>query len=380
MSVITIKQLTPVLYVLGFLLCFNAPCQNISIQLLNSQEKTPIPMAHIYDSESNSLYVTDENGLAKITRFGKKPLILTITHVSYDDTVVVLNEQAENFIFFLNEHYVNLGDFIVYSSKSPEEVLRLAIDKIKHNYSSETTTISGSYFEKLTLKNDELYTIEAKILGEKSSYKNKTSSRKLKIRDRTYLGDYDVYINKSLNLDKAIRYASGYNIVHFMDLVKTDIEFLNQRKLDLYNFEFIDSLASMNSKVQIFFSPKSDKKGKYIGLIILDKESLAFEYCSYQLTDLGLRWANLNFIHGPIANSILKFKNITGIVEYKYSDTYAKWYLKNCFYSRTKENMNFTDKLKTETFFSSIEEDKTENSYRKLPFRGILIELLEEDY
>jgi len=376
--VITSRVVTPALIMLGLLHSCASLGQAISIQIRDKVSGQQIPMVHLFDAKTRSLFVSDEHGKAEILRLEGDGIYLNLSHVSYNDTVVYIDKEENEHTIYLSEYSQILEEVIIGNEKSPENLLQSAIANVGNIFSDENTALLGNYYEKLTSSGNELYTIHAKIVGKKSPYIKKHSWQKLKIHESTYLSNIDKFQSDSLDLNKAIRYAGGYNIVHFMDLVKTDIDFLNPSSFKHYKFEFVDSLTKKNHRTYISFEPKTSKRGYYKGLLAIDQDSLAIGFCSYELSELGRQWAKANFIHGEIARSTLTYRDIMGQVEYRYANSNGKWYLKNCFYKRIKSNINFKEDLTTETFFETEEIQKNIKNLdglTKLPKRAVLIEM-----
>ena len=81
---------------------------NLRVRVLDQKTQKPIPYCHVIEQTNKSFHVADMNGSISI-RVKEYPLVLSISHVSYQDTLVRIDQANNGFngYFFITTYFTN---------------------------------------------------------------------------------------------------------------------------------------------------------------------------------------------------------------------------------------------------------------------------------
>lgn len=308
--------------------CATLRSQSTTVSLFD-QSGAPVSGA-FWRIDSTHFGVSDKSGAISLARIASNDdkIRLSISHISFRDTVVQVNPSAENNLrVVLQLDNVALPEISVVDGKprkfkSPEKLLRMALKAKKKNYPDEVTKRTALYREIITYEDCPVNLSEGLMELEFASYSDKFRFRKSWSEgwDRYYssysapikgkyrwLGLYypegtrqyaavnDRYrvLNSRISIndephDFHTSFRDGILQMLALDKVRLGYDYLSPKILKEYEFTLKDSVFVNDAYCyHLIFQPANDKPTKYFGLskqqsvgafsgeIFLDLESLA---------------------------------------------------------------------------------------------------------
>ena len=212
-----------------------------------------------------------------------------------------------------------INEVIVMPDSSLRVLLKNAYNKIPENYPDYSTRSLGFYRESSKEKEGNyLYITESILDVYKTSYKNKSDGQVKLVKSR---------MNKLPGCDSInqVHFYGGLFTPHKADIVKNRVELLKPSKNYHYKLKGMEMYNGREVYCISFHPIKPNEKGK-IGVLYIDKESLAYVKFDYHLNDEALKWREkdqpLTFLSSKEERFVKNYENING-----------KYYFKSDFYS-----------------------------------------------
>ena len=264
-------KLLQVLFLFIVLFCCTAlRSQNTTINLLD-QSGDPVSGA-FWRIDSTRFGVSDRSGIISLTRTApnNRELQLSISHISFRDTVVQVNPSAGNNLkVVLQLDNVALPEISVVGGKprkfkSPEKLLRMALRAKKKNYPDKITKRTALYREILAYEDCPVNLNEGLLEMEISPYTDKFRLKK------SWSEGWDRYYSSY-----AIKRSGKYRYLGFRFPEGTQqYAAVNDR------YRVLDSRISINEEPHDFYTTFADGG---LQLLALDKVRLGYDYLSPKL-------------------------------------------------------------------------------------------------
>jgi hypothetical protein len=321
----------------------SATVVSIAGKIVDSETNKPIMYASIFLSNSNIGTVANAAGefLLKVPK-AKNGEKIGFSHLGYKTALIdqaTLNK-TENTVS-LTPELVSLQEIIV-RIEDPENLIRIAINNIRKNYSKKASRITGFYRETIQQNKKYVAVAEAVLEAYKAPYDNIFLDDKVKI----LIGRKSQDVKK---MDTIVVKLQGGPITPFyLDLAKNPENLVNEDFFKNYDLKLSGQISLDNERCYVIeFTQRGDVKlPLYKGKFYLEVESLAIVAAEYSLSEIGLEYASNTFVKKkPLTMRI----DITGADYYiKYTKTDELWNL-----NYVRSELRFKCKWKKRFFSSS---------------------------
>ena len=222
--------------------------------------------------------------------------------------------------YFLENDVVPIQEVII-RKMSPVMLLRSAMNKINHNYSSNPAVLTSFYRETVRRGNHYSMVSEAALENYKSGYKSMAADQIKIIKARK---------NEDFNHGDSVmlKLKAGLNTMLMLDVVKNVPDFLTGGNLDDYVYRLTDIVVEDGEDNYVIeFEPKpgSPEDVIYSGRILIDIRDMAFRWVEFQVNPAQLDQATDQFIIRKPANLVVRALKASYKVSFRKSGN--KYYL-----------------------------------------------------
>ena len=209
-----------------------------------------------------------------------------------------------------------------------KDIVNEAIKKIPDNYQTTPYIMTGFYRELIREKKD-LHKYAEGVIDTYHEIGNKDLIKLIKGQKKENLKAFGVH-------KKADPTLGGPIGCFYKDITNYDREFFNDKYFKYYDYT-IKGITSINEKTVyiISFDKKPEaKKGKYKGIIYIDKTSKAVISINYEYNEYGLRKSQPDAVQRRLAKLIvgITFESLGSFTTVNYFEINGKWYLKSVKY------------------------------------------------
>jgi len=231
--------------------------------LVLDKNESPMPFASVYVKNSYYGTITNEDGRFTL-KIPAKTIELTASFIGYKTASLFLSNSRGNLIFTLEENSVQLREVVI-ESKTPENILEKAVEKIPVNYPLSQVVLHTFSREKLFVNDTLEYFAEAAFSIEKS-YLKSVDDKKYIDKNRIFRFFRDTSINITL---------MGGVVNDFLKAAKQNFG-KGLLKNNIIAFDPTTVIDERNVYV-IKITPKSDfKNTAIIGSLYIDMQTYAF--------------------------------------------------------------------------------------------------------
>jgi hypothetical protein len=247
----------------------------------NAKNKKAIEYVNVSAVGTNVGTIANENGefTLKISR-DLQVNEIEFSRMGYSNVrYTIENSDWLNRTFLMEPYAKELKEVEVISWKSPEELVRIAVEKIPHNYPLEPNLLTGFYRETAQKGKNYINISEAVIQIYKTSYKHNSGNDKVQISKGRKL------ISPNKNDTLAVKLLGGPNLSVVVDIVKNPDVLLSPDFLSYYKYRMGDPV-SINDRIQyvVHFEPQiSYGIPLYFGVFYIDRETLAFTRAEFNM-------------------------------------------------------------------------------------------------
>lgn len=279
----------------------------------DTKTRQPIVFASVSIPGTSIGTVTNSEGefTLKVNK-SLKADIFEISHLGYVNKQFKIAESLGNErVFYIDEHVYILKESYIRPNE-PVEIVRMALQKIRENYSDKPNMMTGFYRETIKQRRDYLSISEAVVDISKASY--------------TSMQDDQVKIFKGrngANLKKAdtlmVKLQGGPNVTMLLDIIKNPELIISPDSLDNYLFE-ITSVVNIDDKpnyVISFFPNVSRSYPLYIGKLYITQDKLALTMAEFSLDLTDADKAARQFIKKKPAGLLFTPTATSYLVTYK---------------------------------------------------------------
>jgi hypothetical protein len=279
----------------------------------DTKTKQPIVFASVSIPGTSIGTVTNSEGefTLKVNKSIKAD-VFEISHLGYVNKQFKIAESLGNErVFYIDEHVYILKESYVRPSE-PIEIVRMALQNIRENYSDKPNMMTGFYRETIKQRRDYLSISEAVVDISKASY--------------TSMQDDQVKIFKGrngTNLKKAdtlmVKLQGGPNVTMLLDIIKNPELIISPDSLDNYLFE-ITSVVNIDDKpnyVISFFPNVTRSYPLYIGKLYITQDKLALTMAEFSLDLTDADKAARQFIKKKPAGLLFTPTATSYLVTYK---------------------------------------------------------------
>jgi hypothetical protein len=245
----------------------------------DTKTRQPLIFASVTIPGTNIGTVTNSEGefILKVNK-SLKADAFEISHLGYLNKQFKIAESlGSDRVFYVDEHaYMLKGSNI--RPNEPAEIVKMALEKIKQNYSDKPNMMVGFYREAIKQRHDYLSISEAVVDIYKAAYTNNQDDQVKIFRGRN-----------GANLKKAdtlmVKLQGGPNVAMLLDIAKNPELILSLDSLDNYLFE-ITSVVNIddNPNYVINFTPNVVRPYPlYIGKLYITQDKLALTMAEFGL-------------------------------------------------------------------------------------------------
>jgi hypothetical protein len=272
----------------------HAIAQRFADGTLISKTAEPIPYVNVYlKSNRASGTITNVEGSFRLRLSDNPADSIVFSHIGFKRKAVSTKFFATPKTIELDEQERMLSEIIVMPDSTLVDLLRKAFSKIKDNYPVGGTLLEGFYRETDHVEegNKLLTFAESTIQFYKPGYRNKQYGPVRIVKG----GKSE--IEAMTNYSNMFFYGGLYCPQRY-DFVKEQFSFIDPEFFRMYKYSIEDVSNDGDSEVMLIaFEPRSKSKASYKGKFFLDKKTLAYIGCSWELTDYGLKDYGIVNIH-----------------------------------------------------------------------------------
>ena len=294
---------------------------------------------------------------------------IEFSRIGYFNTLIPINgSDLLDQTFYLVQNEKQLNEVVIESWKYPEDLVREALRRIGHNYSSRPNLLTGFYRETVQKRKKFINISEAVINIYKSPYSENVANDRVQI----FKGRSLVTTKESDTL--AVKLLGGPNMSIFADIVKNQDILFDEESLSYFNFkmenpEFLDN----RQQYVISFTPVITQPYPLCyGTLYIDKETLAFTRAEFYLDMKDRNKATEAILRKKPAGLRFKPDEVFFVVAYKQRDgkSYLN-YIRNevkfkCDWQRKLFATNYT--VLSEMVVTETKDESVSNIPRKESF------------
>ncbi|MTI22603.1 carboxypeptidase-like regulatory domain-containing protein, partial [Fulvivirga sp. RKSG066] len=261
-----------------------AHSQTHSIQgrVYDQSTKEPLPYVNVYLNNAKTGTVTNQHGQFKIhLREQNLDDTLTISYIGYKLTKIKIASISKDFECYLKEDLKILNE-LVFTGLSASQVIQKALANLTKNYPQDDYKSSGFY--RLVSKKGNQYVSLSEAVFDIFHQSGKVDQFRLNkmraIKDQQALKGIEVGLKPQAILTYDLTQSiKDWNILN--DVGLKNHEFFLQGVTNYNNSEVY--VISFDQKPEI-------KKSFYKGQIFIDKETFAFVYFDFGLSERGIKY------------------------------------------------------------------------------------------
>lgn len=297
--------------------------------VINAGTHEPLPYSHISIKNKPLGTITNKDGLFifKYPEENKNDTII-ISYIGYENYIKGLATFNDSIIIIELKPATIVLDEVEVQAKTALSIIEEAIRKIPENYNTTPYIMTGFYRELIREKQD-LHKYAEGVIDTYHEIGNKDLIKLIKGRKKENLKAFGVH-------KKADPTLGGPIGCFYKDITNYDMEFFNDEYFKYYDFT-IEGMTSVNGKPAYIISfdknPEA-KKGKYKGIIYIDKTSKAVISINYEYNEYGLRKSQPDAVQRKLAKLIagITFESLGSFTAVNYFEINGKWYLKSVKY------------------------------------------------
>jgi len=290
--------------------------------VIDAETRDPIVFANVYLVGSSLGTVTNADGefIIKVpsTETSKE---LGFSYLGYQNYVVALSDlKEENNVIRLTASVVAIDEATIRSS-DPIELINLAQNNIRNNFSVEPWRLVGFYRETVKENRNYVMVAEAVLDVYKSSYRNDFDFDRVAI----FKGRKSGEVTKMDTIN--FKLQGGPKTSFLLDLVKNPGGILSEEYIEYYDFRFAGfaTIDDRDNYVIEFDQKDNIEMSLYKGKIYIDAGNMAFSRFEFSLSDKKIETANNELVRKKPMD--MKVNVLTANYLVNYRITNRKWYL-----------------------------------------------------
>lgn len=343
------KMTKKIFFFILFLTELTGYCQKISGVVTNGKTHQPLPYAHVY-VKSNKLIGTTTNNegifsLVLPEKYSGDSIVISFIGYKSKLISIKLIQYWKNISINLEESPNELKEVVVFANDTLNGFLKKVFNKIADNYPKKNFLIKGCYRETNLLhpNNRFIYFSEAKIEFFSPSYTNTISKYgPVRIIEGGKVEVENRYLYSDIHF-----YAGLYSPQRF-DFVREEFEFIKPSKFDKYEYK-VERFFEFEGRPTIAITFKPKKDALYSGKLFIDKATLAYVKCDFELSKAGIRKEN------ALTLSSFKYKSREYVVQYRFGKD-GRWHLWFAIQDGMGANSKYKDDLRYTNEFVSLDE------------------------
>lgn len=245
--------------------------------------KEPLPYANVFFKNAGLGTITNTLGEFRILVPNEaKHDSLVVSFIGFKSKFTLIDAQYKPLTILLEEEATNLREVVI-TGFTAKTIVEKAIKNIPFNYRQEPFKSDGFY--RVTSKKDNEYVHLSEAVFE--VYQSDADHLDQQFRLEKMRAIKDENASRGIDLGLNPNGIFHFDIVHHIE----SFDLLNEKGIDRHIFK-IDGLELVNGReaYRISFDQKNIKKSGYKGFMLIDKESLAFVYFDFGLSEIGLKY------------------------------------------------------------------------------------------
>lgn len=355
-------------------------------KLKDATSNAPLVFATIAVEGENTATISNLDGefILKINKNSKAKNII-ITHLGYENFVYPISKLSpDRNVLKIEQATVTLGEVTVYPD-SPEELIRMVLNKIKENYGNKAYNMTGFYRESIKKRNRYVALSEAVVNIYKSSYMGLQNDQV-----QIYKGRKGTDVRKVDTL--MFKLQGGPATTMLLDVIKNPTVILDADMLEYYDFSFVN-MIKIGNKLNYVIEFKQRENldfPLYNGKYYIDIENLALTAADFSLNINNPVLASRMFLRKKPIGAKVTPTNAHYTVKYREQDgewffNYAKGEVQfKVNWDKKLLNTNFTIMSEiaiTDRFDEDVERYKYRDRFRKNQILSEKIDAFtDEDY
>jgi len=287
----------------------------IAAIILDKNTHKPLQFANVSLKNYNLGTITNDKGefVLKIPRkFINNQLC--ISYIGYKNNYIDIKDIGSKHIIYLEEKIISLQEIII-RRNNPLSIIKTAIKKIENNYFTQPIYLISFYREYVKKRKDYMFFLESILKVYKPSYLSESTGqiKVLKARKMQNISKLDTV---------SLKLKSGLQSSLYLDIVKTKIDFIDEKYFEFYNYKMLD-IVSFNNKMvyEIGFSPKKDFDNViYSGVLYVSINDLVIIGADFKISNNKLKKATNRFIVKKDRKYKLKITDASYRLSYKHSN------------------------------------------------------------
>ena len=255
--------------------------------VLNKRNKEPVPYANVYLKNKNIGTISNNEGnfifKIPVEYNGDSVFFSSIGFKTVGKKVADL--QSLQNILYLDEIFVKINEVTV-NYIDARTVLKLALQKIPHNYSNIPLKLTAFYRETIQQNQDYVALSEAILRIYKSPYQRYAGDQV-----NIYKSRKSPFVKKMDTL--SFKFQGGISTSLLLDIAKNQSNFLSDEHLEYYDYK-VEAITNIEGRTTyvIGFDQKDDVHYPlYAGKLFIDKETFAIVRADFMLSPKGIDYA-----------------------------------------------------------------------------------------
>lgn len=271
------------LVISGF--CGSIKAQKLMIEgvIKDQVTKEPLPYANVFLKSAGLGTITNTLGEFRLILPDKVEYdSLFVSFIGFRSQAFLVRDQRQQLVIFMEEDATNLKEVVI-KGFTAKTIVEKAIKRIPINYRQEPFKSNGFYRVTSEKDNEYIHLSEAVF----DIYQSKTDKLEQQFRLEKMRAIKDEMASRGIDLGLNPSGIFGFDIVNHFE----SFGLLNDKGIERHNFK-IEGVEFVNGRetYRISFDQKEVKKSGYKGSMLIDKESLAFVYFDFGLSDIGLKY------------------------------------------------------------------------------------------
>ncbi|WP_338813139.1 serine hydrolase [Bernardetia sp. Wsw4-3y2] len=350
----------------SFLIAQNSVVEGI---LKDKETKEVLPFCNVYLKTTQLGTVSNSEGKFRLLVPQKqKNDTLFISYIGYKTKKIPVSDLIfqKKTVIFLETDQTKLNEIVV-QDYTADFIIQKAIENIPKNYYNESHK-TKSFYRVVSQKDAQQgknYVHLSEAVFDLHLSKTDNPNQQFKLEKMRVIKDEKA--SKGIDLGLKPKAIFEMDIVNY----KNGIDLLTKKGLKLHTFELEEyKMVDGKAAFKITFDQKEEKKSGYKGYILIDKETFAFLYFDFKLSEKGVKYNKFGDAATRVLMNLLDVH--IEVVDNHYQIQYKKvgdtYYLNNVSdntllnFSSTRQNFNFD--LDTQVDYLTTEIDTT----NKTPF------------
>ena len=264
---------------------FSGKAQHLVVEgaIQDHRNQEPLPYANVFVKTAGIGTMTNRLGAFRLI-IPEEALhdSLFISFIGFKSKALALKELSQPLIISMEENTTSLKEVVI-TGFTAETIVKKAIERIPQNYRQKAYTSTGFYRVTSQKDNEYIHLSEAVF----DIYQSKVGESDQQFRLEKMRAIKDEKASRGIDLGLRPNSLIAFDIVQHIGA----FDLLDEKSLNRHSFK-IEGTEQVDGKetYRISFDQKQLKKSGLKGYLLIDKESLAFVYFDFGLSEKGIKY------------------------------------------------------------------------------------------